>query len=170
MHRREWVHERRAHLAEAVRGARQFVGEAVAAHYKVGVMLWDTAGGRSCEPTLTGRRRRWCSATRASGAQRPHRPLDRCHEILDRFTGDRVVALFGDGDLATQGAGARQGSADEVGQHPVRDPWPRRRHAPGSSARSRRSNRHSAAIDDVADLAKGIAGMAASLKRRGFAR
>ena len=29
-------------ILEAVRGAREFVTEAVAAHYKVGVMLWNT--------------------------------------------------------------------------------------------------------------------------------
>ena len=29
-------------------------------------------------------------------------PLERCHQVLDRFTGDRVVALFGDGDLTPQ--------------------------------------------------------------------
>jgi Mg-chelatase subunit ChlD len=33
-------------LIEAVQGARQFVTEAVAAHYKIGVILWDDGRAR----------------------------------------------------------------------------------------------------------------------------
>ena len=158
-------------LAEAVRGARQFVAEAVAAHYKVGVMLWDTDVVALAEPTSDGSGGdEVLDNARIGGGTSLLRPLMRCHEILDRFTGDRVVAVFGDGDLGhprelvlakvaqmksenirfvTRGLGPD--AAREFGEISSEEP-------------------DSAAIDDVADLAKGIAGMAASLKRRGFAR
>src|SRR5271165_5634982 len=82
-------------LAEAVRGARQFVAEAVAAHYKIGVILWDTDVVAVAEPTTDGR-----AATMVldnagiSGGTSLLRPLIRCHEILRGFTNDRVVAVF----------------------------------------------------------------------------
>ena len=42
-------------ILEAVRGARQFVAEAVAAHYGVGVMLWNTRVEAVCEPSPDGK-------------------------------------------------------------------------------------------------------------------
>src|ERR1035438_294547 len=41
-------------LIEAVRGARQFVAEAIAAHYKIGVILWDTGVAALAQPTPDG--------------------------------------------------------------------------------------------------------------------
>jgi hypothetical protein len=90
-------------------------------------------------------------------------PLERCHQVLGPFTGDRVVALFGDGDLTprdrvlvkvaqmksenirfvTRGLGAT--AAREFGEI-------------SSEAAS------TATVNGVGDLAAGIAGMAASLK------
>jgi hypothetical protein len=43
-----------APISEAVRGAGQFVAEAVAAHYSVGVMLWNHCVEAVCEPTADG--------------------------------------------------------------------------------------------------------------------
>ena len=88
-------------IREAIRGAREFVAEAVAAHYNVGVMLWNTQVVELAEPTADGvaALRTLEPVDRAFGGNSLLGPLQRCHQILDGFTGDRVVALFGDGDL-----------------------------------------------------------------------
>ena len=44
-------------ILEAVRGAKNFVREAVAARYKVGVMLWNTKVVDFSEPTADGKAR-----------------------------------------------------------------------------------------------------------------
>jgi hypothetical protein len=158
-------------LAEAVRGARQFVAEAVAAHYKVGVILWDTGVADLAEPASDG-----LAATAVLDGAYIHGgtnllpALIRCHEVLDGLTGDRVVALFGDGDLGptpevvrdrvarmkaenirfvTRGLGSQ--AAREFGEISDEEP-------------------SSAVIDDVSDLAGGIADMVASLRTYGLSR
>jgi Mg-chelatase subunit ChlD len=158
-------------ILEAVRGARQFVAEAVAAHYKVGVMLWNDQVEDVCEPTPDGRAALALLApvTRAQGENDLFVALNHCHQILDRFSGDRVVALFGDGDLTpktqvlvkvtqmkaenirfvTRGLGSY--AASEFGGISDEEPA-------------------SASIDNVAELAVGIADMATSLKHYGLTR
>lgn len=158
-------------LAEAVRGARQFVTEAVAAHCKVGVMLWNHTVEDVCEPTIDGKAALALLAPvdRARGGNDLFIALDQCHGVLDRFTGDRVVALFGDGDLTpkaevlvkvaemkaqnirfvTRGLGSC--AAREFGE--ISDEGPM-----------------AASIESVASLAEGIADMATALKRTGIAR
>jgi uncharacterized protein with von Willebrand factor type A (vWA) domain len=156
-------------ILEAVRGARQFVAEAVTAHYKVGVMLWNTRVEAACEPTADGEAALELLAPvdHAWGGNYLLTPLEHCHQILNQFTGDRVAALFGDGDLTpkpevlnkvaqmkaenirfvTRGLGAY--AAQEFGEISDEEPA-------------------SAAIDTVSNLADGIADMAASLKPRGL--
>lgn len=159
-------------ILEAIRGAKTFVREAVEARYKVGVMLWNTQVVDLSEPTADGKAalKTLAPVKQASGGNYLIDPLERCHQILDRFKDapDRVVALFGDGDLSpkdavlikvaqmkaanirfvTRGLGAS--AAREFGTISSEEP-------------------SSAAIDDVVDLADGIATMAASLKPRGLA-
>ncbi|HET7018365.1 MAG TPA: vWA domain-containing protein [Streptosporangiaceae bacterium] len=158
-------------ILEAVRGAKEFVAEAIAAHYNVGVMLWNTTVVALADPTPDGADalRLLAQTDRAMGGNLLNGPLHRCHQILDQFTGDRVVALFGDGDLTpkkqvlalvaemkaqnirfvTRGLGAR--AAAEFGEI--------------SSEEAA-----TAQVPTVEDLAAGIAGMAASLKARGGRR
>jgi Mg-chelatase subunit ChlD len=152
-------------IREAVRGAEEFVREAVAARYKVGVMLWNTHVVALAEPTADGEaaKRMLGPVDHAAGGNDLIGPLERCHEVLDQFTGDRVVALFGDGDLTpkdrvlakvaqmksqnirfvTRGLGAT--AAREFGEI--------------SSEEAA-----TATVSRVEDLAAGIAGMAASLR------
>jgi uncharacterized protein (DUF58 family) len=158
-------------ILEAVRGAGEFVAEAVAAHYNVGVMLWNDRVEAVREPTADGSEARALLAgvTGARGGNDLFIALTHCHQILDRFTGDRVVALFGDGDLTpkaqvlvkvaqmksenirfvTRGLGVF--AAREFGEISDEEP-------------------SSSAIDSVADLADGIADMASSLKHYGITR
>jgi len=156
-------------IREAVRGAKTFVAEAVAAGYQVGVMLWNTRVTDLADPSADGTAAiRLLDRTRsASGGNDLIGPLVRCHQILDQFAdaADRVVALFGDGDLTpkeqvlakvaqmksqnirfvTRGLGSY--AAREFGEISSEEP-------------------SSAAIADVAKLADGIATMATSLKGR----
>ena len=50
-----------------------------------------------CEPTADGKAalNLLAPVNRAWGDNYLLTPLEHCHQILDRFTGDRVVALFG---------------------------------------------------------------------------
>ena len=154
-----------APIVQAVRGAKDFVSEAVAARYKVGVMLWNTHVVALAEPTADGvaAMQLLAPVDRAAGGNDLIGPLQRCHQILDGFTGDRVVALFGDGDLTpkdqvlvkvvqmksenirfvTRGLGRM--AAQEFGEISSEDA-------------------STAEVRQVEDLAAGIAGMAASLK------
>jgi VWA domain containing CoxE-like protein len=151
-------------ILEAVRGAREFVAEAVAAHYNVGVMLWNTQVVELAEPTADGvaALRTLEPVNRAFGGTSLLGPLQRCHQILDGFTGDRVVALFGDGDL-----GPRQQVLAKVAQMKSEDirfvtrglgPLAAREFGDISS-----DDASTAEVVRVEDLAAGIASMAASL-------
>jgi uncharacterized protein (DUF58 family) len=152
-------------ILEAVRGAREFVTEAVAAHYNVGVMLWNTDVVGLAEPAPDGSAAGslLASVTGASGGTSLLAPLGRCHQILDEYSGDRVVAIFGDGDL-----GPRDHVLAKVAQMKAEDirfvtrglgEVAAREFAPVSS-----EDPSGVEVRQVADLASGIAGMAASLK------
>ncbi|HEY1703940.1 MAG TPA: vWA domain-containing protein [Trebonia sp.] len=153
-------------LEEAVRGARQFVSEAVEVRYKVGVILWDTGVADVAAPTADGQ-----AATAVLDAARIHGgtnlfpALSHCHEILKGYTGDRVVAIFGDGDL-----GQRDAVLDKVARMKAEDIRFVTRglgaYAAAEFGEITDEEPESAAVDSVPDLADSIAGMATSLKRR----
>jgi Mg-chelatase subunit ChlD len=156
-------------ILEAARGAKKFVAEAVAAHYKVGVMLWNTDVAALSEPTADGKpaMRLLGRTNRAGGGTSLIRPLERCHKILDRFTGDRVVALFGDGDL-----GPRKLVLAKVAQMKSEDIRFVTRGLGATAAREfgeiSSEEASSAAVGRVDDLADEIADMATSLKPHGL--
>lgn len=153
-------------ILEAVAGARDFVREAVDARYRVGVMLWNTSVTAEALPTADGKDAMALlePVNYAHGGNALDGPLRRCHQILDRFTGDRVVALFGDGDLSPKYRVLEQVAvmkADHIrfvtrglGATAAREFAEISDEAPGTVA-----------VDTVEQLAAGIAGMAASLKR-----
>jgi uncharacterized protein (DUF58 family) len=156
-------------ITEAVRGAKTFVAEAIEARYRVGVMLWNHEVRDVAEPTGDGKdaAKLLDRTNSASGGNDLISPLERCHQILDRFKDapDRVCGIFGDGDLTpkdqvirkvaqmksenirfvTRGLGSH--AAQEFGEISSEEP-------------------STAAIDDVTNLADGIADMASALKRR----
>jgi hypothetical protein len=72
-----------APVLEAVRGARQFVAEAVAAHYSVGVTLWDTDVVALAEPSAadgSATSQLLGTVTGAYGGNNLFPPLNRCHQ------------------------------------------------------------------------------------------
>jgi Mg-chelatase subunit ChlD len=149
-----------------VRGARTFVDEAAEARYQVGVLLWNTDVAALAEPTADGKAaRRLLDRTKnASGGTSLLRPLETCHQILDRFKGqDRVVAIFGDGDL-----GPRERVLAKVAQMKAEDIRFVTRGLGSVASREfaevSSEERPSVAVEGVDDLAGGIAAMAASLK------
>jgi Mg-chelatase subunit ChlD len=158
-------------ILEAVRGAREFVAEAVEARYQVGVMLWNTEVVALAEPSSSGAaaQQMLAGAARAWGGNHLIGPLSRCHQILDQFTGDRVVALFGDGDLTPKAevlAKVAQMKADNI-RFVTRGLGPSAAREFGEIS----SEDETAEIEvaSVAELAAGIAGMAAGLRTAGRA-
>jgi uncharacterized protein with von Willebrand factor type A (vWA) domain len=158
-------------ILEAVRGAREFVAEAVAAHYKVGVMLWNTGVVALAEPDGDGvaALRLLEPVNSAHGGNNLIGPLERCHQVLDRFTGDRVVALFGDGDLTP-----RERVLAKVAQMKCENIRFVTRGLGATAAREfgeiSSEEASTATVSRVEELAAGIRGMAASLKPAGGSR
>jgi Mg-chelatase subunit ChlD len=152
-------------LAEAVAGALEFVSEAVAAHYKVGVLLWNVDVAGLTEPSADGvAARQLLSSATSYGGTSLLRPLRRCHEVLDGYAGDRVVAVFGDGDL-----GPREAVLAKVAE--MKDDNIRfitRGLGPVAAREfgeiSSEEGCSEVEVGSVDDLAAGIAGMAASLR------
>jgi uncharacterized protein with von Willebrand factor type A (vWA) domain len=154
-------------ILEAVRGAKEFVSDAVAAHYRVGVMLWNTNVVALAEPTADGiaAMRILDPVNHAAGGNDLIGPLERCHQVLDQFTGDRVAALFGDGDLTPRNRVLAK--VAEMKSQNIRfvtrglGEMAAREFGEISSEKA-----STATVSRVEDLAAGIAGMAASLKPR----
>ncbi|MFC3966173.1 vWA domain-containing protein [Nocardia jiangsuensis] len=93
-------------LAGAVRGAKKFAEDAIGAYYEVGVILWHHSIAASIEP---GRELapvlRFLDAAAGCGGTDINDALDAAHGLLGRRSRrtDRVVAIFGDGDLGDRG-------------------------------------------------------------------
>lgn len=153
-------------IREAVAGAKEFVREAVEAHYHVGVMLWNTGVERQALPTADGEDalRLLEPVSSAWGGNALDGPLNECHAILDGFTGDRVVALFGDGDLTPKAQVLQKVAvmkADNI-RFVTRGLGPQ---AAREFALITDEAQESVQVESVERLASGIASMAASLKR-----
>jgi Mg-chelatase subunit ChlD len=158
-------------LVEAVHGARQFVTEAVTAHYKIGVILWDDGVAAVAEPTSDGlAATQVLDSARIRGGTNLLPGLTHCHQVLGGFTGDRVVALFGDGDLGPQGdevlARVARMKTENI-RFVTRGLGSYAAHVFGEISDEDPS---SASIADVPDLAAGIANMATTLRSKGIAR
>lgn len=93
----------RSRLQHAIAGAERFVEEATGSHYRVGLILWNTGVSvsvpASTDPSavLAGLRGAY-----ASGGTNVTPTLAHGIEQLGALTGDRVLAIFGDGDLGDQ--------------------------------------------------------------------
>jgi Mg-chelatase subunit ChlD len=156
-------------LTEAVRGARTFVVEAVEARYKVGVVLWDHEVVDLEEPTEDPKRAlRLLDRARSRGTTNLLPALDLTHKVLDRFKGDpdRVVAIFGDGDL-----GPRDDVLAKVARMKAEDIRFVTRGLGYAAAQEYAAvsseDDANVQVGGVDDLAESIAGMATALKGRG---
>ncbi|MGA5464325.1 vWA domain-containing protein [Mycobacterium sp. NPDC050041] len=105
-------------LTEACAGARKFLAEATANGYKVALVSWDTsviesygfdAGAGAVDAVLK-------RGLRNGGGTNIVPALEHSHKILAGLRGDRVVAVFGDGDLGDEsGAKGRAGAMHAEG-------------------------------------------------------
>ena len=154
-------------LVEAVRGARAFVSEAIEAHYEVGVLLWNHAVVEASEPSSNGKAaEKVLRHASASGGNDLLIPLRWCHDLFRRFDGDRVVAIFGDGDLTPKEAVLQK--VAEMKAENIRfvtrglGAMAAREFGKISSEEPSRTE-----VKDVRSLAAGIAAMAGSLRKAG---
>ncbi|WP_199515156.1 vWA domain-containing protein [Nucisporomicrobium flavum] len=153
-------------LKEAVRGAREFVAQAVDARYRVGLILWNSSIARSVPlsadpgPVLAGLDRAY-----PSGGTNVTPTLRAGITALGSLTGDRVLAVFGDGDIgpvAAAVAAAREAAALGI-RIIVRGLGS---HAAASLAQIATEGLEVAEITGSGSIASGIAGMATSLRMR----
>ncbi len=88
------------HLPQAKDGCRRFVAEAVAASYSVAGLLWDH-GVVGCTELARDRHAvdKLFADASSQGGTDVVPALQESERILAGRTGDRVIAVFGDGDL-----------------------------------------------------------------------
>lgn len=153
-------------LREAVRGAREFVEQAVAARYRVGLILWNTSVAMSvplsADPAPV---RAGLGRAHASGGTNVTPTLLAGTAALGSSTGDRVLAVFGDGDIGPVEAAvtAARGAAALGIRIIVRGLGS---HAAASLAQIATEGMEVAEISGHTSIASGIAGMASSLRMR----
>jgi len=156
-----------ARIVNAAAGARLFVEEAVAAHYAVGVMLWNDQVVDVCSPNKDGQSalRILGPLSHAHGGNSLIQPLEECDMILRDFSGDRVVALFGDGDITPKDAVLAK--VAEMKSNGIR--FVTRglgHHAAQEFAEISDERSESVLVQSVEQLSTSIASMASSLNQR----
>ncbi|WP_071289225.1 vWA domain-containing protein [Mycolicibacterium llatzerense] len=90
-----------ARLEQAQKGCQRFIDEAVADNYSVGVILWHHGVSAFTAPDPSPRKAREmiASATVSGGNDIVPCLRDAHAALMKAPAGDRVVAIFGDGDL-----------------------------------------------------------------------
>lgn len=153
-------------ILAAVAGAKEFVREAIEANYCVGVMLWNVEVVALAMPTQDGKEAlSLLNATNSAwGENALDGPLFVCHEVLSTFTGDRVCALFGDGDL-TPKAQVLQKVANMKADNIRFITRGLGSYAAGEFAEITDEDPYKVEVQSVEQLASSIAGMAAGLKK-----
>ncbi len=87
-------------LRQAKEGCRRFVAEALGAGYSVAGLLWHHGVAGYTAPDRAGHAVDTLFSRASAGGGNDIVPaLRRCEQLLDGAAGDRVVAIFGDGDL-----------------------------------------------------------------------
>lgn len=90
-------------LEKAVAGGLAFVAEAFDAHYEVGIVLWDHGisaqiGHTTSRPEVEA----FVRSARIAGGTNIVPTLEFLDQKIGDLTGDRVAAIFGDGDLGNR--------------------------------------------------------------------
>ena len=153
-------------LTEAVRGAREFVAQAVAARYRVGLILWNTSVAMSVPLSAApGPVRAGLDKASAGGGTDVTPALRAGTAALGPLRGDRVLAVFGDGDIGpvTAAVAAAQEAAALGIRIIVRGLGA---HAAASLSQIATEGHGSSEITGNAGIAPGIAGMASALRAR----
>ena len=95
-------------LQRAVRGCRRFVDEALSRGYEVAVALWDGEVAGSVGPAQDAAAlNALLDGARVRGGTDVVPALLHSRRMLDGRSGDRVIAIFGDGDLGDEEAAKR---------------------------------------------------------------
>lgn len=155
-------------LEQAVQGSRRFVDEALRASYSVAVVLWNDgiadATGLTRDPAVLDRCLR---AARVGGGTDVVPALGSARALLGGHRGDRVVAIFGDGDLGNE-RGARS-AADAMGAEGIRIITCGLGEASAESLGtiSTESVAGRPRMASTGSISDSIAGMATGLRRRG---
>ncbi|MCZ2817247.1 vWA domain-containing protein [Modestobacter sp. VKM Ac-2984] len=158
-------------LTQAKVGCRRFVDEALQAYYEVAVLLWDDGVVGHTELTRDGRTLdRFLGGAGIRGGTNVVPALYQAHQLLANRGGDRVVAIFGDGDLGDV-AGARAKSdvmrAEDIRIITCGLGLASAESLDVISTEATGAGPRVAAQDDIADS---IAGMAGGLRRNGRSR
>ncbi|HKS48317.1 MAG TPA: vWA domain-containing protein [Amycolatopsis sp.] len=90
-------------LREAIKGGEQFLTEAWGAYYRCGIVLWHDKVARYVAPDAS--REKVLSGLRSSvrsGGTNIVPALEQALKVFRPLTGDRVLCVFGDGDLGNR--------------------------------------------------------------------
>lgn len=160
----------RGRLSLAVQGALDFLDEAREAHYATGLVLWDNRVKVHLPTTATDGAVRAALRGATTGGGTDLCPALRVAlDELGPMRGDRVVCVFGDGDLgdaAGAGALAREARARGI-RFVVRGLGDRAsRGLAAALTPDGAEDDRDQTVHDVRDLRKGIASMARSLRVR----
>lgn len=101
-------------LSQAVKGCRRFIDEAVEAGYSVGLILWHHGVAANVPPEADPKAARNLlkRAADSSGGTNVLACLDLAHrQLMATEAGDRVLAIFGDGDLGNRQAAETKAAA-----------------------------------------------------------
>ncbi|WOQ17305.1 vWA domain-containing protein [Raineyella sp. W15-4] len=94
-----------APLADAKEGAREFVATGLAENYSVGIVFWNSRVECLHEPSRARKSlEEFLSKGQASGGNDLIPCLEHVHSVLGPLEGDRVCAIFGDGDISPESA------------------------------------------------------------------
>jgi Mg-chelatase subunit ChlD len=153
-------------LSQAVQGCRRFVDEALQASYEVAVLFWDH-GVVGCTALTREQRTVHAFLDRASihGGTNVVPALHRAHALLAGQKGDRVVAIFGDGDLGDAAGARRKSDAMRVENIRIITCGLGLASAQSLDVISTESSDTGPRVADADDIADSIAGMAGGLRR-----
>jgi hypothetical protein len=148
-------------------GCERFVDEALAAHYEVAVLFWHHGvAGNTGLTRDRGDLVRFLRTATAGGGNDIVPTLDRSYALLQRRGGDRVIAIFGDGDLGDPGAATTRAVQLRAENIRIITCGLGQASAESLDVISTESTGAGPRVADLDDIADSIAGMASGLRRR----
>ncbi|MCZ2826062.1 MULTISPECIES: vWA domain-containing protein [unclassified Modestobacter] len=155
-------------LSQAVQGCRRFVDEALQALYEVAVLFWDHGVvGYTLLTRDQGRLHAFLDRASIHGGTNVVPALHEAHALLTGQKGDRVVAIFGDGDLGDAAGARRKSDAMRADNIRIITCGLGLASAESLDVISTETTAAGPRVADVNDIADSIAGMAGGLRRTG---